>query len=391
MILLHGFVFVQSWANVAIGMPDFTIFYSAGHILRSGQASNLYDDNLQQRMQTSLNPAGVRKRGSILPYNHPAFEAVLFAPLASFSYLTAYRVWLLTNLTLLMGIPFLLRKQLPILGTAPLGFWFLGMFAYFPIFMALLQGQDSILLLFTYCCAYAALYEKKQLRMGGWLGFGLFKFHLILPFISSMVWLWSRKLLTGFIAVAASAIAVGIWVCGIRGTLRYPHFIWAAEHNKSYMWNGGFYNTANLHGLIGVFLPMSQYWLFRYILVVSSVLVLVAASMVWRKTNSAGQPDGPLAFAVALIATVLVSYHIFVYDWSILLLAIVLLVESLLSRDSLIQKVRTPVCMCLATLFFSPIYMVLILRYQRMELMASVLLFLFLTLLVGVARSGKLI
>src|SRR5579864_4437887 len=101
MICLHIFVAVNSARLIPQGVTDFSTLYTAGKILISGQKSLLYDAGLQLEIQRSFGPKGVQRRGSVLPYNHPPFEAIIFAPLAHFSYLTAYFVWLAFNLCLL--------------------------------------------------------------------------------------------------------------------------------------------------------------------------------------------------------------------------------------------------------------------------------------------------
>jgi len=129
---------------------------------------------------------------------------VLFVPLARFSFVTAYAIWLILNVALLCWIPCVLRKRLPALGKAPLYLWLLACFAFYPIFMALIQGQDSILLLFLYCLAYEALERRSELAAGGWLALGLYKYHLVLPFVGS---LWRRnKLIAGFLTAAGGIL-----------------------------------------------------------------------------------------------------------------------------------------------------------------------------------------
>jgi hypothetical protein len=119
MIVLHGYVLWQARRSVPAGLPDFSIFYTAGRILRAGHGARLYDDTLQESLQRSFSPLAMERRGSILPYNHPPFEALLFVPLARFSYLTAYAIWLGINLILLFSVPLLLRPRLRVLGKAP--------------------------------------------------------------------------------------------------------------------------------------------------------------------------------------------------------------------------------------------------------------------------------
>ena len=82
-----------------MGLPDFSGAYTAGRILRDGQGGQLYDDDLQESMQRSFLPqCAQRQRRTILPSYHLPYEALLYTPLAHFSYLTAYGIWLGVNL-----------------------------------------------------------------------------------------------------------------------------------------------------------------------------------------------------------------------------------------------------------------------------------------------------
>jgi len=217
MIFLHGYVLWQARLSIPEGLPDFSGSYTAGRILREGRGSQLYDDDLQESIQRSFSARAIEKRRTILPYIHLPYEALLYAPLAYFSYLMAYAIWLGVNLVLLCSIPFLLRKRLEGLGQAPVYFWLLASFAFFPIFGALIQGQDSILLLFLYCLAWRSLERRSEFAPGGWLALGLFKYQLVVPFVLP---LWRRKkLIAGFISIAAILGLVSLAITGWHSLL----------------------------------------------------------------------------------------------------------------------------------------------------------------------------
>ena len=116
------------------------------------------------------------------------------------------------NLVLLCSIPLLLRRRLEVLGKIPISLWFLAGFAYFPIFSALIQGQDSILLLFLYCIAWRALERGRDIDAGSWLALGLYKYHLVLP---SVLTFWRRmKLIAGFVSVAMLLGLISVAITG---------------------------------------------------------------------------------------------------------------------------------------------------------------------------------
>src|SRR2546423_6016782 len=79
-IMLHLAVFWPARHNALAGWPDFSIFYTAGLMLRRGQGQALYSDDLQRQTQKGFIPEVLARRGP-LPYNHPPFEALLYVPL----------------------------------------------------------------------------------------------------------------------------------------------------------------------------------------------------------------------------------------------------------------------------------------------------------------------
>jgi hypothetical protein len=94
------------------GYQDFTIFYTAGRMLRTDQAASLYDLAAQYRTQNEFAP-DVPIRHAALPYNHPPFEALLFVPLTFVGYLPAYLIWTALNVIFLRTSVVLIKRHLP--------------------------------------------------------------------------------------------------------------------------------------------------------------------------------------------------------------------------------------------------------------------------------------
>jgi hypothetical protein len=81
MIVLHGWMFFRLRREIVTGYPDFTIFYTAGKCILQGHGRQLYDLEIQYEIQREF-ASEVKHRENPLPFNHPPFEALLFAPLA---------------------------------------------------------------------------------------------------------------------------------------------------------------------------------------------------------------------------------------------------------------------------------------------------------------------
>ena len=384
MVALQCYVLWQARQSIPQGLPDFSIFYTAGRITTDGNGSRLYDDTLQESVQRSFSPRALERRGSILPYNHPPFEALLFVPVVHFSYLTAYAIWLGVNLVLLFSIPFLLRPHLTALARLPLYLWLLGCLAFYPVFVGLIQGQDSVLLLFLYSLAFVGLERGSGLSAGSWLGLGLFKYHLVLPFVVSC---WRRRrLIAAFLSVAAILAVISLAVTGWQSLRGYPRYVWATEHDAKYVWNSPHGNTANLRGLISAVVPLTHPHIRTLLIVFFSATVLLLMIYTAGKTSLASSRQRQAMFALSLLGTALVSYHIYVHDLSILFLSLLLVSELLLSDPPLTRSTKRVLYACMAVLLCSPLYIVLTLRYRQLQIMALVLLVVFLELL-AVLRS----
>ncbi|MGA7929064.1 MAG: glycosyltransferase family 87 protein [Candidatus Sulfotelmatobacter sp.] len=379
MVMIHAIVFWSVRDLVWKGYSDFTIYYCAGTMVRQGLGHRLYDNMTQFKVQREFAPE-VAIRLDALPYNHPPFEAVLFAPFTYVSYPFALGLWALVNLAMLISLPFMLQPELHHLQNYPWPFWVLASLGFFPIFFALLQGQDAILLLFLYTLAFLCLKRNRDLFAGGWLALGLFKPHLILPFIFLLLVQGRKKILYGFLPIAAVLALVSIAIVGGEGMLLYPRYV---VHLEDTMARGAIMpsDMPNLRGILYVLLHGDSY-VGAVALVSSSVAVLLFA--VWR--CRAGTSLFDLKVSLSAVATVLVSYHALGYDLSMIMLPILLLANELLGKDKVRGLSDFLTIAAIAALFFSPLQFVLLMRSNRLAVMGWAVL----SLLCGIAGQISL-
>lgn len=382
-LVIHAVVLWNISSLIGKGYPDFTIYYTAGTIVRQGMGHALYDDVTQFKVQQEFAPDVATRLGA-LPFNHPPFEAVFFVPFTWFSYRTAHLLWALANLAMLAALPMLLRPYVPLLANWPAPAWTAISLGFFPIFFALLQGQDAILLLFLYSLAFVALKKGRLMSAGAWLACGLFKFHLVLPFLCLLViqqkGVQNRmKVLYGFLAVAATLGLVSIATVGVQPMISYPHYVLGLEATMA----RGAIMPSDMPNLRGVMylLASSNRYLDTAVLFLSGALFLVAA---W-KSRAAGDGRDDLRFSLAAFATILVSYHGLGYDLCLLALPILLLVGWLGSRGRSSGWTRPATMAGLAILLFSPLQLVLLMRYNRLALLGWAVLLCF----IGVAGALK--
>lgn len=376
-IFLAGMLSLQllvAWSSrdlVRKGYPDFTIFYSAGKIVRQGLGKQLYDESTQYRIQQDF-ASGVSIRQGALPYNHPPFEAALFVPLTYVPYPLAFALWDVANLAMLIALPFLLRPHLPQLQNYGWPLWVLASLTFFPIFMALLQGQDAILLLFLYALAFDRLKKNRDACAGGWLGLGLFKPHLVLPFIFLLLVQSRKKILYGFLPVAAVLVLVSTIIVGWAGLESYFRYALHLENTGAH---GAIVvsDMPNLRGALALLFP----GMVSAALVISLGLLLFAVLEMRKR----GMNLFDLKFSLALITTMLVSFHALVYDLSVLFVPVLLVTNDLLSEEKFRGFRRALVITALAIFFLTPLQLVLSLRGHRSAMLGWILLLWF----VGIA------
>ena len=363
-LLLNVFM---AWKNrdlVRKGYPDFTIFYSAGKMVRTGLARSLYDERVEFQTQLQFAP-DVSIRHGPLPYNHPPFEALLFVPFTLFPYLPAYLAWNVVNLALLGLALVLLRPHTPPLQTKPLAVWFLAAVAFFPIFVCLLQGQDMLLLFFVLAAAYVCFKRGLDFWAGCWLGMGVFRPHLVLPLAIILLFSRRRKATLGIACSALAMAAVSIAVIGWRGFLDYPRYVWRLEQ---VMGRGAIVpdDMPNLRGFLAVFFR-DGHPVALALAVAGSVFLLILAIRLFR---SAEQTDNlELGFSAAVLVSVLVSYHAFVYDLGLLFLPVVFWFH----EGNRAQGKRWESLIPVAALFFTPLLMLLWLRLSHLNFLTPLL------------------
>jgi hypothetical protein len=376
LVIIHIAVFWNLRRLVEKGYSDFTIYYCAARIVRQGLGHELYDDQTQFRVQQEFSKEVSIRQGP-LPFNHPPFEALLFLPFTSFSYLAAFALWDLVNLAMLVVLPFLLRPYLPMLQSHAWPLWMLAMLAFFPIFLALLQGQDAILLLFLYTLAYVCLKKKYDAWAGCWLALGLFKFHLVVPLVVLLVAQGRKKVCYGFGAVAAVLTVVSFAVAGRKAMISYPNYVLRVEGTTA----GGAISPAgmpNLRGFLWSVLPSNVD--FRPLVFMLSVGIVFYAAWHCRGKENLNLFD--FKFSLAAVVTVFVSYHAMAYDLSILMLPTFLVANELLRKESVSEWPGWLMSCAGAGLFFSPLPLLLLMRYGHLAMMGlAVLLCLF-----GIAR-----
>jgi len=368
-LAIHGMLFWNSWHLARKGYADFTVFYTAGTIARLGLGHHLYDPALQYRVQHSF-AAGVQIRNGPLPYLHPPFEALLFAPLSLLDFATAYVVWGALNLAMVALLFFLLRRHVLILDTVPPLLWLAIWLAFFPVFGCLFQGQDSILLLLLSALGFRALKRNADFLAGAWLALGTFKFQFMIPLVLLLVFWKRRRVGAGFAAAGFVLLLVSAGLVGWDGLFKYPVFVLrlVRGHGIGEVVPG---LMPNLRGLLEGWSLNISYAGLSTVVIAASVALFVFA---WWRGCALPPQHFNLQFSLAVIISVLIAWHTNAHDLSLLLLPMVLLADYSRSLLAGAPRRKWALLIPVAPILISPLWLVLWLGIGKVNVMAIPLL-----------------
>jgi hypothetical protein len=383
------FLLAMTFCNVSLpirilpelrnGYQDFTIFYTGARLLRSGQASHLYDLGTQYRLQQTF--TNVPIRSGPLPFNHPPFEALLFIPFTFLAYWPAYLLWTALNLVMLAAIVILLRMNFPefaAMSPVALG---LGATAFFPVAIGVIQGQDIIFMLLLVVLAVICLDQGKDAAAGALLGAGLFRPQLAVPLVLLFaVRRW--RVLVGFVPVALALGGLTVALMGWRGPFDYVQFVLHLEGTDSRAFRPG--SVPNLRGLVSQVPGVNASGMAAHILIfLSSTGVLFLALRRLRK----GEDSIFFASSLAIVTTLLISFHSLVYDLSLLLPLVLCLISRSTGSDP--HKVETPAILLAFFLLLTPVYVLLLMVTDSFFWFSLVLLGIYSWLLLSPERDFR--
>ena len=385
------FLLAMTFCNVSLpirilpelrnGYQDFTIFYTGARLLRSGQASHLYDLGTQYRLQQTF--TNVPIRSGPLPFNHPPFEALLFIPFTFLAYWPAYLLWTALNLVMLAAIVILLRMNFPefaAMSPVALG---LGATAFFPVVVGVMQGQDIILLSLLFVLAVVCLNRGKNAAAGAILAMGLFRPHIVVGLILLLA-MRRWRILLGFAPVALVLAALSVALTGWHGPVDYVRFVFHVESSHMF----GPQAAPNLRGLISDFpgvtlsAPVTGILIFA-----ASMLVFIPAGL--RIKN--GRDSMIFLSSLAAVTTVLIGFHAFVYDLCLIFPAVLLLLSRTLAvegaKDE--EKVDAATLLLVLLLFLTPIYLFLLLSVNAFFWFSLVVLGLYCRMLFAAGPGAR--
>lgn len=270
------------------GYADFRQLYAGAYMVRNGLGHSLYDSDVQYRIQNAVVSPAVE----VLPVNHPAYEYLLLAPITLLSYRKAYVIWSAVNGTML----YLSARRLHFYDPWLLIALLIG---FAPVFITLVQGQDSVLLL---ALLVLAVEKEYGFNAGLILGFSAFRFHVLLPILLISA-VWKRwQFICGALSSAGFLAMISIVIVGISQSRAYvTSLVSTAAVRRG--------STANLYGAIEL---LTRDHRNASIAIWAGFVVLNLWHIAFKKPS--------LRLAIATVP--ILSYHLLTHDLIILLIPI---------------------------------------------------------------------
>jgi glycosyl transferase family 87 len=333
------------------GRVDFRAQYAAGYMLRAGDAHRLYDYAAQFPVQNSL----VSPRTATMPFDHLAYEALLFAPFSLLRFKAAYVAFLVLNLAVLFASILMIRRWTPTLNQLYPWLTPVMIVVYLPTAIALMQGQESALLLLCLVACYAALANGNEVAAGIVLSLGMFKFQIILP-IALLFLLWRRwRFVLGLLVSTVGLLLISFALVGMEAARSYIGLLMSMSvglRSAADQVRLGVPPAAmpNLRGLIIGSLGHNVAGSWEQIaIVVLSTVVIVAAyagGLHWSCTGK---------LLIAIVAAALVSYHSLIHDMTILLLPLLVILDGSIVSIPAGPPARRNLAISAALLFVAPV------------------------------------
>jgi hypothetical protein len=352
-------------AQAARGFCDLPSFEIGARMVAGGQRSQLYNLAAQARMYRQIFPERPPAKQLILPFNHLAYEALIFVPLKRFSFQTSYFVWMGFNLLLMMATAVIGTRLMDVRSRFAV-LIFIAELAFLPVVYAVMQGQVSVVVLFLYALAAFCLKRKQDFGAGAILACGLFKFHLVIPFAFAFMLKRRWRVAGGFAAVAIPLLLLSIVITGLTGFHDYMRLITYFQGNPPEL----FANVPmmpNLRGLImGSIGGIVPHVARALVVIASLVFVLLLLNL---RVPQSKELANDLYIALAIVFTMLVSFHAQVYDLSPMFIALVLMAKRALAGD-----IRRAPVLAFAFLLACPLLYFVTIRMGMMNLITLTLI-----------------
>lgn len=276
---------------------DFGCFYMGASLIRTGHLGQLYEYPAQAARWHEL----IGTDNPPVPYVRPPFYAVLQSVIATWPLAESYWICTIASVLLVLGcwawFGWRWGDDCLILGAM-----------FLPSLIGIAHGQDCALMLAASVGSFWLLDRDRPRAAGAVLALGLFKFHLLLLIGPLLLFTRRWRFFQGFAALAAVEAAVSLALVRVAGIQSYVALMFRRDLTPLYPMPE---KMPNLTGLLANFHIVSTPLVAALsVLVVGLAFVAAWQAPWWR------------VFAAGVLASLLLIPHVFAYDASVALPAL---------------------------------------------------------------------
>ncbi len=311
---------------------DFLQFYVEGKILNDHPHEQLYDLQLQQRLQHDL-----RQRWDpdlVLAYANAPWLAILFQPIARLPYIWAYILWLAISAALYIGgLVLIWPRGEPfdrLQGTA-----LLISLSFFPFaFECWFGGQLSVIGFFALAWCIRLQRLDRFFASGAALALCTYKPTLLLLVLPMLAIGRRFRTLLGFLVAALVLGWISLLTIGVSGcaayiqTLRLYGRIVASDYGSTQQLSKYIDLNAFLRLLFGGPSPIAAA---IFVVVGGTALVYLAAA--WWRSDPRNRVSDHFLWAMTIASTLVLNAYVPIYDSVLVVLSAVLMAGALYGAD----------------------------------------------------------
>ncbi len=345
-------VYVLLWMRM-ISSPtertgaDFIVFFTAGRITQTDGAAHVYEPLLQQAVQQA--EVGFQLApGQVLLYNHVPYLIPILRILISGNYVVSFYHWAALLLALCIVGVVLLARVLRQAGWRQAEVWLAaaGMITFFPLFVSLLNGQDTAFTFFGLCLYLFGFLTGKDWLAG--IGLALTSIRPQVTVLLAVPFLFRRQKVFGWFCAAAGVLGVlSLVILGVDGMRGFLSLLVVSAGGEWYGLKEPL--MVNLVGLLWRVAPGLGDILIHWFGWAVYGSTLIGLCILWGRIRVITEKQ----IGLAIVLAIFVAPHLHYHDLALLLVALVAALLALVRSGFLYthQAAIVPLALSVALLF----------------------------------------
>lgn len=326
-VSLYCFMGLQIQRDSTWKTLDFISFYGAGRLMRQGEPGKIYDIDSQRKIQQEIVGEGY---GEPLLFIHPPYWVPLLALISIDDYSDAYIFWIMVLLLFVMLCGKVIYNYLLYSGWDKVSVWLgtLGCLTFFPVFISILEGQDTVFTLLGLLLWAAALLRDRWALSGFGLALSTLS-PITVGILAGPTLLARRRAGYWFILCTVSLLLYGLILVGVQGARDFFNLLALTSHGSFY----GFHwvDMYNLLGSMVRAFPGLSGETARIIAWMFTFVSIALICLFWWQGRAQIRMEH---LAVAVIIATIMSPHVYIHSLSYLIVAFLAMMRLLYDSDS---------------------------------------------------------